>query len=354
MQPSHPSAAPARITQIMLAKGFGGAERLFVDLCHALASQGTQVQAIFHPDFEHRDALHGHAGIEPAPVRVRAAWDPLAVRDIRRRLAAFRPHAVHTHLARAASVGGRAAQSLRLPVVANLHNYVDLKRYRRVDYFAAGTADQRRYLLDQGIDPTRIEVIPHFSLLPPGTPARWPADTPPVFVSYGRMVRKKGFDILIEAFAKLHAERPGTRLLLGGSGPEEISLRELTHSLGLDAAVQFCGWVQDTAHFLEQGVVFVLPSLDEPFGIVVLEAMARGRTLIATTTQGPREVLDEHAAYLVPPGNVDALHQALRHAVDDTARGEDLARAAHELYMRHYRAEVVIPQFMELYRRAAG
>jgi len=340
---------PLKITQIMLTRGFGGGERLFVDLCIALAHRGVEVQAIHHRAFVKRDLLNSVPGLSTVPVSILGGWDPFARAHIARAISGFRPDAIHSHLARGAAIAGAAARDLDIPVVANLHNYAKLKYYRDVVMFVPGTEDQKRYLVENGVNSGRIRVIPHFSLMASADPPAFDQRPPGVFVSYGRLVAKKGFDVLLRALHLLIHNGIEARLVLGGDGPERANLEKLARTLGLGARVEFTGWIDDVAALLARGETFVLPSLDEPFGIVMLEAMARGRTIIATRSRGPLEVLGDDAAFLVDIGDSDSLARAMRTALSDTALSLDKARTGLALYKERYHADAVIPQFVSLY-----
>jgi glycosyltransferase involved in cell wall biosynthesis len=336
-----------RICQIMLARGFGGAERYFVDLCGELARRGHDVLAVCHPAGMARARLPALPRLRIAPLRTFGPWDPVAPRRLRRLLAGCRPAAVHAHLARAAHVAGRAVRGSGPPLIVKTHNYVDLRYYRDVTLFLPTTRDQAAYLARHGVAPQRIRVIPNFSALPA---ASLPAGRPPAIVAMGRFVEKKGFDVLLAALAQLR--RRGIALppvLLGGDGPLRAELEALSRRLGLADLVQFGGWQADAAAFLDRGTLFVLPSLDEPFGIAVLEAMARGVPVIATRTQGPREVLDENTAWLVPPGDRDALAVAIADALCRPDEARARATRAGAAFRGRYAADAVVPELIAVY-----
>lgn len=339
-----------RVTHVMLSGGFGGAERYFVDLCNALARRGHGVQAICQRGSAAHERLIGAPGIALTPIRVMGAWDPLARRAIGRALTAFRPQLVHAHLARGAWLGGQAAHRLGLPVMTKLHNYVKLKYYRHVDWFNVTTASQRDYLHGKGIDPGRIRVIPNFSSLPPATTR--PAGRPALnWLSYGRLVHKKGFDRLLQAFSVLRETHPGARLCIGGDGEEGGRLRALARELGLADHVTFPGWISDVPDALDRADVFVLPSRDEPFGIVVLEAMARGVPIVSTRTQGPVEILDDATAWLCRVDDAGDLALAMQRAAASAGERDLRAERALARYRDVYHEDAVLPALMDLYRQ---
>ena len=332
----------------MLAQGFGGAERYFVDLSLELARRGHAVLAICHPSGLARERLGCAPGLEIATARSLGSWDPFAARRLRAIVGAFRPVVVQAHLARAAHHAGTALQDSQVPLLAMTHNYVNIKYYGRVNKFLPATDDQAAYLRQCGITDQRMQVVPNFSVLPAVTP---PPDRPIAIVTLGRMVQKKGFQILLEALADLRRRDVSLPpVLLGGDGPLRKKLEQAALQLGVGDVVQFSGWQTDPAAFLDQGTLFVLPSLDEPFGIVVLEAMARGLPIIATSTQGPREILDAASAMLVPPEDSAALAGALMQALAQPAAAR--ARAAHATahFVSRYSADAVVPQLVDVYQ----
>lgn len=131
----------------------------------------------------------------------------------------------------------------------------------------------------------------------------------------GRMVPKKGFDVLLRA----HAIDPTqSRLTLIGDGPERERLEQLARTLGLNGEVRF-GGEQDHDRVLEEmaaAEVVAIPSLQEPFGLTALEAMSLGKPIVASRVGGLTEVLEGADALLVKPGDVNELSVAI-----DTVRG---------------------------------
>jgi len=106
-----------RITQIMLSRGFGGAERAFMDTSMALADRGHTVQVICRSSFTQRGKLEVHPGIEVFGVSLLNQYDWISMLRIRAAMKRFRPAVAHIHLNRAARLGGRAAVSAGIPWV---------------------------------------------------------------------------------------------------------------------------------------------------------------------------------------------------------------------------------------------
>ena len=159
---------------------------------------------------------------------------------------------------------------------------------------------------------------------PPGFP------TGRYVLALGRVVEKKGFDLLIRAFAPIAARHPDVVLAIGGDGPFEPVLRALVEELHIAGQVCFLGRLSRTevARAMDHAEVFVMPSRLEPFGIVVLEAWRAGRAVIATSRGGaPEFVEDGSTGLLVDPFDTAALGAAMDRLLGEPGLGKALGRA---------------------------
>ena len=154
----------------------------------------------------------------------------------------------------------------------------------------------------------------------------------PYVAAVGRLVPQKGFDVLLEAFARLDA--PEVDLLIAGDGPERRRLEALRERLGLGARVHLLG-VMDraTVASLYRGARLVAcPSRWEGLPLVCLEAMASGRAVVASRVDGiPDAVSDGDTGLLVPPEDPVALAGALRTLLADGPRRERLGARGRAL-----------------------
>ncbi|NKB36291.1 MAG: glycosyltransferase [Gammaproteobacteria bacterium] len=339
-----------KITQLMLAKGFGGAERLFVDMCIAFSNAGLEVQAICQKGSESADILKESKQINLKTVPILGAWDLFAVRKIQNLLLEHKSELVQAHLARGALLAGRACSKLNLPLIVTTHNYIDPRYYRFVTKLVPPTLDQYNYYLQQGVSPKRMLKIDHFSTLEPGSGKPREANGLIRLRTLGRLVEKKSFDVLIDAVAELaQKEKQEYELHIGGSGPQRKALQAQIDHLGLDTKIKLVGWVKDSQAFLQEGDIFVLPSRDEPFGIVVIEAMAAGVAIVSTDCHGPVEILDENTAWLCKKDDAAALYEAIRSAASSDALRLAKIRQASSKFSQCYSQDAVIPQFIQLY-----
>lgn len=156
----------------------------------------------------------------------------------------------------------------------------------------------------------------------------------------GRLVEKKGVQVLLHAMSRVLKERPTVRLTIVGFGPEEAQLRQLSSSLALGAAVHFAGPMrqEDLPALYQRAAVFAAPFVtassgdQEGLGLVVLEAIACGCPVVVSALPAVRDVLDpvQDAPLLVTPGNADELATALLRVLstpeEATARADRLRR----------------------------
>ena len=349
-----PLQRPLAVAEVMLSKGFGGAERSFVDTCLALAERGHRVLAVCETRFERRGDLEAADGVAVRAVRCRGRWDRWCTRSIRRAVADFGADVTHSHLARAAWMAGVALRGAGVPLVCKMHNYAKLANYAAVDHFIGTTPDQRRYLREAGIADDRISVIPNFSRVPAAASPREPQDGPLRLITLGRLHEVKGHDVLLRALRLAVDGGADVRLTVGGDGDEAAPLRRLCGELGLADRVEFAGRQTDASAFLDGGDVFVLPSRSESFGIALLEAMARGLPVVSTRTKGPWQILGEDGAWWADCEDPASLAAAIVAAAADPGGRRRRAARSLEVFRTRYSEAAVVDRLVDLFRAIRG
>ena len=155
----------------------------------------------------------------------------------------------------------------------------------------------------------------------------------PTFVYLGRLKRYKGVEIVLQALARLGAEGVAARLIVAGKGEWEPRLRALAAALGIEARVEFTGFVseQRKREIFRRSCANVFPSPKEGWGITNLEAAGCGTPTIASDSPGLREsVVDGVTGILVPHGDVDRMAAALREVATTPGRAAALGAGALE------------------------
>jgi glycosyltransferase involved in cell wall biosynthesis len=228
---------------------------------------------------------------------------------------------------------------------------------RRADRVIALTRREAGLLASLGVPPERITVIPNGVDLSEFGARPAPPSSPTVRVLYvGRFYpRQKGLDVLIRALAEIPKRTPVSLRIVGEDWGGTEELLRLAASLGVRPRVEFTGAISRSAVLTEyKGAdLFVLPSRFEPFGIVLLEAMAAGLPIVATRVGGVPEVVEEgRTAVLVPPGDPTQLALAIGELARDAGRRQVLGALGRER-ARQFSWPTLVPQFLRLFTEVA-
>ncbi|WP_182886990.1 glycosyltransferase family 4 protein [Microbispora sp. H10885] len=234
----------------------------------------------------------------------------------------------------------------------NIGSYPETLRAEIARYYGAFDAiavltdsDRRDY--EAMLPGTRIVRIPNAVHSVSQTPSR---QDHPVIVAAGRLVKQKGFDLLLPAFAQVAREHPEWRLRIFGTGPKKAALRALIGEHGLSAHVTLMGRTNRLDDELARSSVYVLSSRFEGLPMVMIEAMTHALPIVAfDCPTGPRDVLtDGENGLLVPAADVDALAAALNRLIADRDLRLRMGSAAAAT-AREYAPENVMPLWDDLF-----
>jgi glycosyltransferase involved in cell wall biosynthesis len=150
------------------------------------------------------------------------------------------------------------------------------------------------------------------------------------------------------------AQSPGALCLNAGAGSQQLPIQQQIQLASLERNVQLLGFRNDVPSLMAAADVFVLPSLVESFGLVIVEAMALGRPVIATSAGGPLEiVVHEETGLLVPPANPQALAQAILRLLANPAQARQMGAAGQARARQRYTAERMAKETLAVYQNAA-
>jgi glycosyltransferase involved in cell wall biosynthesis len=163
----------------------------------------------------------------------------------------------------------------------------------------------------------------------------------------------KGHEVLVEALGRLGRPCP-VRCQMVGDGPTRARIEQLVLTAGMEDTVEFLGCRDDVPMILRQADVLVLPSHWEPFGLVVVEAMAAGVPVVATAAGGVPEIItDGYTGLLVPPGDPQAMAAAIGRMLNDEPLRRRLAAQAAQAVRAHFTAEAMARAYEAWYLRLA-
>ena len=163
----------------------------------------------------------------------------------------------------------------------------------------------------------------------------------------------KQIDAVVRVFARIR-ERVAARLLIVGEGPELARAQQLIAELHLRPHVELAGESQDVVGLLSVSDLFLLPSLQESFGLSALEAMACGVPVVASHVGGlPEVVIDGVTGFLHPPNDIDAMAASAANILSTPALHARLAAAGERLARERFSADRIVPQYEALYVAAS-
>lgn len=277
---------------------------------------------------------------------------------------------VHTNTLKGHLLGGLAARLARLPLIWHVRDLLEEGQGRGLLRQAATTLRPRVLAISSAVAHQFDGLALQVDLIPNGVPLeRFTPGEPPaaldadlglapgdcVIVCLGRLTPWKGHRPLLRAFAQVLARRPEARLLVVGEvafwGQEyEQELRDLAARLGLGERVIWAGFRSDVPEILRRCDFLVLPSRDEPFGRVLVEAMATGKPVIATQSGGAPEIVRSgETGLLVPPEDPDALAAAMLRLVEDSAARRAWGEAAMARARECFDVRRVVGQVQAIY-----
>ena len=328
----------AAVLNLMMGAGVGGLEGMALNCHQALEARDVRMLSVGAPKGWLAEAFTGlnrADAFRPLPIWSRLdPTAPLRLRWIARR---FGADIVLAHGSHAVKLAVQAF-SHRRPVAAMVHNFRAKPDLAGVDLALCVSPAVERDV-NERFPGLRTRLVENFAPLLTQAPRR-PYAGPPRIGSIGRLHRNKGYDQLIRAAAALRARGLDFRLVIAGEGPERGALQALADTLGLGDRVSLPGWVDDPAAAFAEIDLFVLSSVVEPFGLVVIEAMAARVPVIASDIDGPRDILGAGRwGRLVPPRDPEALAQAIAEVLADPAAAEATAWAAQVETMDRYSME---------------
>lgn len=206
---------------------------------------------------------------------------------------------------------GRAGQ-LTKAILASLDRHLYLRTLARSARILV-TVERLRPLLPPEVREKAL-VVPGGVNCEEFRPAENAGDSGPQILFLANLIKRKGLEYLLQAMPEVLRHEPRATLVVAGGGPNEAALRESVAALHLGEHVSFLGPVSHDAAcaVFQSCAVYCLPSLGEPFGVTLLEAMACGKPVVATASGGvPEIVVDERSGFLVPRADSPALARAL-------------------------------------------
>lgn len=356
-----------RVLLALESSGPGGAENMVLRLAEALREIGDEpIVASMLPGWMTERAEQ--AGIPVWILPQRPGYDPTWIVSLAKRLRSEQIDVVHTHEFAMNIYAGIAARMLRLPTIATIHGkrWVAERSRRILAYRAlrrigmrivAVSEDLAVYLSDElGIPRSELALVYNGIPVPTTLPGNQREDARAslplpldgkLVVAVGNLYPVKDHATLLRAIA---GRDEHLRVAIAGRGEQEEELRELAHQLHIEDRVHLLGLRDDVSRVLAAADCFVQCSRSEGLPLAVLEAMAAGLPIVATRVGGLAEALGPGpAGILVPPGDPDALGEAVGQLAASDERAKRLGAAAYMRVREVFSVETMCQRYRGLY-----
>ena len=335
------------IVFVIAGLGAGGAERVLqlitADWVHArqvtIISFDAPSDVAFHPFDPKVNLIRLNIRPTRSGLFRQISTTVRRISALRRTISNLAPDVVISFLTKINVVALIASLGMRHPVIISERNNPRMQTSNatwgmllsRLQWRASGIVMQTRSSLEVLSDKARARAVvinnPVERLAKP-----LPKDGPPVLTAVGRLTPQKGFDLLIDAFAKVAALHPDWTLRIWGDGEIRRQLELQVESLGLTERIQLPGISKNVSEWIDDTDAFVFSSRYEGFGNALAEAAGAGLAVVSfDCPYGPSDII-EHGrnGLLVPPENVAALSAALDRLMGDKSLRDQLGAAARE------------------------
>jgi glycosyltransferase involved in cell wall biosynthesis len=380
---------PLRVMLVLTRLNVGGPSVHVVQLARRLRERGTQVTVVAGREGDEEGNMLAWAealGIRPIIIEplVRAIHpfrDAAALCALVRLMRRERPDVVHTHMAKAGTLGRLAAGWVRRPRTVHTYHGTVFEHYfsppkarfflaaeralaRRTGTLIALSPALKEDLVRLRIGrPGQIEVIPLGVEVEPFAEAEGRAfrrelgieEAVPLVGIVGRLTAVKNHELFLRAAVLVGAARPDVRFAVVGDGERRGELERAAAGLGLGGRIDFTGWRSDMPGVYAGLDVLALTSLNEGTPMTVLEAMAAGKPVVAVDVGGMADILDDGmTGYLVKKdaaGGADsALAARLLELLGDKPRAEEMGRAGRARIRERHSPDRLAGALVEIYR----
>lgn len=374
----------------------GGLGRHVYHLATSLARQGIKVHVVTKdypgaPEYEESEGVHIYRVVNYPPDITQQDWVPWTLQFnvalLEKAVALINDlknvSVIHAHDWLVAHAAASLKHAYRIPLVATVHA-TEYGRHQghlpgpmnklihQIEWWltfeSSRTICCSQYMLEQLTDifqlpPDKVEIIPNgidFECFRQEVSVDLyrkkymePGDKLVFFV--GRLVYEKGVQTVLEAMPLIMDKVPNVKFVVAGSGPHLNQLKALTTEFGLDSKVRYVGHVDtdDLCAFYKIADLTVVPSLYEPFGMVVLESMAMGTPTIVADTGGLSEiVVHEETGLKFEPGDPRSLAEAMLRVLEDGSLASRLTADAMAYMGEEYNWDRISRRTIDVYRRA--
>lgn len=346
-----------KVLQINSAKAFGGGEKHLVDLCRGLQNRGHEVFVAVRPNNQWQKRFNFLPKENLIQIPLRNSLDVFSARQIAEFVRGKNIEIIHAHVARDYSIAALASRISKTPLVLTRHltyklsalHRLTFKQAKRVIAVSKGVAESLSFAKDKisviynGVDVNELGKIEK-------------ANSDLVVATIGELREHKGQADFIKAAAIVIRKNPNVKFLIIGkdNSPNQsyqIILENLVEELNLKDKVIFTGWLENPSEIYAEFDIFVSSARSEPFGLVIAEAMASEKAIVATKTVGAKELLtDNESGKLVSVGNIEQLAEAITELLESEHLRQTLGENARKRAKDFFSLERMVSETEKIYQ----
>ncbi len=364
------------VLQLRSSLGFFGAENVVLEIAKGLRqSDYRPFIGVFSNGVEAQEQLAAEARrneIDSVVFQCKPRWDKKAVAGIRDFIESNGIDIVQSHGYKADFFALAASRGTRVKKIATCHpwtetsysrlgrfyTWIDKTLLNRFDRIVAVSEPLKNEILEKNISPSRISVIENgidllrFQVSKPREQVcrefGLPTDRK-IIGTIGRLVPEKGQHLLIEAAAKLKDEFADAYFVIAGDGDLRRTLEDQAAQSNLTDRFRFLGTCHRIPEILSVMEVFTLPSISEGLPMVILEAMAAKKPIVATNVGAIPDVLQNGDAGIVITPEAEALANAIVRLLRSPLEAQQLAAAAYQHVLEEYSSEKMVREYVRIY-----
>jgi glycosyltransferase involved in cell wall biosynthesis len=364
-----------KVMHIISSAGIYGAEAVILNLAHAHRAIGLDHAVVsFQNSSKLNSALHDRAtedGLEAHQIACRGQFDHRALERIRQVARTTGAGIIHAHGYKADLYAYLALRKTPVPLVSTCHTWYDndviVSLYGKLDRrilrsfssVAAVSEDVRQRLLGAGVAAGKIRIVRNGIDLRPFQNAAptLPAELAPRNMTVGligRLAPEKNVPLFIQAAEIVLRQVPQAKFLIVGEGPDREEISALVTKLGLADSVHLLGRRDDMPGVFASLSILVSSSKQEGLPIAILEGMASGLPVVATSVgEVPTVVNSGETGFLTPSGDADALSAAILDLLLDPAKRRQFGEASCQRIAAEFSATQMSTEYLDMYRAAA-
>lgn len=330
-----------------------GVEKVFLDYAQLFIDNNSQVLSIVKPGVIYCKQLLD-MGSQVYEVNAMGHGDILTMAKMAFKIIQFKPDLIICHSGRAFHMAYFATFFSKIPIIAVNHG-VKIKKFLKADYIISVSSHFSKEAFKYGKDENTSLVVPNMIDVPQDfiEPQPKKLHNPIRIGSLGRLCGHKQYQTAVEALSILNSRNIVAELVLAGEGEQRDFIEQKIKELKLEKQVKFLGWVSDKKTFFEGIDIFILPSTDETFGIVLLEAMLYKTPIITGDSFGPKDIFEDNKdALIIPTSDVTKVPLAIADAVEELKNNWDfalnLSENAYKKFHQKYSTQIVGKRIMEI------